>query len=165
CGQGHDPGAAGATARADRTVARRASRSNARRSGELRPILGASRHDSEVRGFGYVWVHAGKIEKDRAKSVSGLFGGVRAATSAADRALLLADRAMFLTHRMPFLIRAQARLGAQEIMDDALHRLNDVDALLARKAEVQPVVNDLSGLLTRSEAAARETRKLLETLA
>src|SRR6185295_15146232 len=35
-------------------------------------------------------VHAGKVETERAKNVSGLFGGVRAATSAADRALLLA---------------------------------------------------------------------------
>lgn len=109
-------------------------------------------------------VHAGQVEAERAKNISGLFGGVRAATSAADRALLLGDRAMFLTNRMPFLIRVQARLGAQEMMDDALVRMNDVDALLDRTHELEPVVNDLATLAGRAESAAREARELVAAL-
>lgn len=108
--------------------------------------------------------HAGQIETERAKSMRGLFGGVRAATSAADRAVLLGDRAMFLTNRMPFLIRLQARLGAQEMTDDAFVRLNDVDALLSRTKDLQPLVNDLAVLVARAESAAREARELVKEL-
>jgi hypothetical protein len=127
-----------------------------------------SEHPDQVRVEGVRFtdfsVHAGQVEAGRAKSVRGLFGGVRSATNAADRALLLADRAMFLAHRMPFLIRAQARLGAQEMMDDAFSRVDDVDALLSRTSELHPMVNDLAVLAERTESTVRETRDLLAAL-
>jgi hypothetical protein len=67
---------------------------------------------------------------------SGLIGSVRAATSAADRALLLAERSVYLTQRMPFLLRLQLRLGAQETVDDitsqTMRALGDATSALAR---------------------------------
>jgi hypothetical protein len=107
---------------------------------------------------------AGQVESERAKSVSGLFGGVKSVTSAADRALLLADRAMFLAQRIPFLLRAHARIGAQDMLGDALDRVQGMDALVARAPEVEPLVRDLSELAARSQSAAREARRLLEAL-
>lgn len=56
----------------------------------------------------------------RAKS---LLSSVTTARRAANQAILLSERGLFLFHRMPSLWRLQARLGAREILGDALAHL------------------------------------------
>jgi hypothetical protein len=50
--------------------------------------------------------------------VTGLFSGVKKAVQSADQVRLLGERALFAAQRMPFLIRAQARLGSQQLLAD-----------------------------------------------
>jgi hypothetical protein len=49
---------------------------------------------------------------------SGLFSGVKKAVQAADQTRLLAERALYAAQRLPFLLRIQARLTGQQIVDD-----------------------------------------------
>jgi hypothetical protein len=56
--------------------------------------------------------------------VRGILSSVRTATRAANQALLLSERVLFLVNRMPSLWRLQARLGARELMSDALKELS-----------------------------------------
>ncbi|HVJ21712.1 MAG TPA: hypothetical protein VM686_40185, partial [Polyangiaceae bacterium] len=96
-------------------------------------------------------------------SASGLLGSVKAATQAADQALLLSDRAMFLATRMPFLVRLQARLGAQEIVADSLDRATELQGALAKVPETAtPVIHDLTALSSQSLAAVRETHAAID---
>lgn len=53
------------------------------------------------------------------QNVGGLFASVQQSTQAVDSARLFAERALYYAERAPFLFRLQARLGADEIMDDA----------------------------------------------
>jgi hypothetical protein len=74
---------------------------------------------------------AGIAEESRSKAVASLLLSVTAAVDRVDQGLLLADRALFLAHRMPTLVRMQARLGAQEVVADVFHRLEEVRAPIA----------------------------------
>jgi hypothetical protein len=65
---------------------------------------------------------AGSAAAERAGQARGLLASVKAATRTANQALLLSERGLFLFHRLPFLWRLQARLGAREVLDDALAR-------------------------------------------
>ena len=59
-----------------------------------------------------------------AREVKGLLSSVKTATRAANQALLLSERVLFLVNRMPSLWRLQARLGAREMLDDAVTELS-----------------------------------------
>lgn len=63
---------------------------------------------------------AGTAAADRALQARGLLSGMKVATEAANRAMVIAERSMFLFHRLPFLWRLHVRLGAREITNDAL---------------------------------------------
>jgi hypothetical protein len=62
---------------------------------------------------------------ERAMQVKGFLSSVKTATRTANQALLLGERVMFLVHRMPSLWRLQARLGAREVLGDAITRLSE----------------------------------------
>jgi len=104
---------------------------------------------------------AGQVSIDHAKRASGLLSQVKAATQAADQALLLGDRALFLAQRMPFLVRAQARLGVQETLSDTLDRVGELEAMFDRVPEARQLVGDLAHLTSDATGAAREARLLL----
>jgi hypothetical protein len=59
-----------------------------------------------------------------AREVKGFLSSVKTATMAANQALLLSERVLFLINRMPSLWRLQARLGARELMSDAVTELS-----------------------------------------
>ncbi len=63
---------------------------------------------------------AGSAAAERAARAKGLLSSVRVATRAADQVLLLSERVLFLFHRLPSLWRFQARLGAREVLNDAV---------------------------------------------
>jgi hypothetical protein len=109
-------------------------------------------------------VVAGQVAEERARAVGGLFGSVKAATSAADRALLLAERSMFVAHHIPFLVRLQARIGTQEIVDDSLSRFHGLEAVLEEAKDMQPLAHELGGLLVKSQAAAHEALELVQAM-
>jgi hypothetical protein len=67
---------------------------------------------------------AGSAAAERAGQAKGLLSSVKAAAQTANQAMLLSDRALFLVHRLPFLWRLQARLGAREMLSDAMTRLS-----------------------------------------
>ncbi len=62
---------------------------------------------------------------ERALQARGLLSSVKKATQAANLALLLSERVLFLFNRMPFLWRLQARLGAREMLGDAVAQLSE----------------------------------------
>lgn len=66
---------------------------------------------------------AGEAAAERSRRASGLLSSVKTAAETANQALLLAERGFFLCHRLPFLWRLQARVGAREILEDAIVRL------------------------------------------
>jgi hypothetical protein len=72
---------------------------------------------------------------------------------------------MFLAHRLPFLLRLQARVGAQELVTDSLGRFSDVEALLARAGPGRDLLDDLARLVGDSRAAAHEARLTIDALA
>jgi hypothetical protein len=109
-------------------------------------------------------VIAGKVSQERARETRGLFGSVKAATAAADQALLLVERAMFLANRLPFLIRLQTRLGASELTSDALSRLGEVERLVKGFPDVYPLTEKLVDLAQNSRSAANEARAALEAM-
>ena len=108
--------------------------------------------------------HAGRIASARHQKASGMLGQVRSATMAADHALLISERAVFLANRMPFLLRAQARVGVQETLNDSLARLHDVEALLGRAQALRPLLGDIVTMTNNATAALRETRELVDVV-
>ena len=62
---------------------------------------------------------------ERAMRVKGFLASVKTATRAANQALLLSERVLFLVNRMPTLWRLQARLGAREMLRDAVIQLSE----------------------------------------
>lgn len=68
---------------------------------------------------------AGGAAAERALKVRGLLSSVKTATRAANEALMLTERALFLLNRMPFLWRLQVRVGAREVLSDAVTHLAD----------------------------------------
>ena len=68
---------------------------------------------------------AGTAAAERAGQARGLLASVKSATRTANQALMLTERGLFLVHRLPFLWRLQARLGAREIVGDAILRLTE----------------------------------------
>ncbi len=62
---------------------------------------------------------------ERAMQVKGFLSSVKTATRAANQALLLSERVLFLVNRMPSLWRLQARLGAREMLSDAVTELSE----------------------------------------
>ena len=63
---------------------------------------------------------AGGAAADRTIQARGLLTSMTAASHAANQAFLLAERGLFLFHRLPFVWRLQARLGAREVIADAI---------------------------------------------
>jgi hypothetical protein len=61
---------------------------------------------------------------ERAMKVRGFLSSMKTATRAASQALLLSERVLFLVNRMPSLWRLQARLGAREMLSDAVTQLS-----------------------------------------
>ena len=117
----------------------------------------------EVR-FGDFSLVAGRLSAERAAETGGIFGRVEAATRSVDDALLLGERALFLAHRMPFLVRLQARLGASEVMTDALAGLPEVQTLTNQVPKFQPLVHELVLLANDSHATLTEARATLDAL-
>jgi hypothetical protein len=107
-------------------------------------------------------VRAGKVELARAQEAGGMLASVRAATQAADQALLMAERGLFLAHRMPFLMRLQARLGSREIVSDTLEKVGSPAELMAQAQGFEPMVEQLPVLVERSGQAAHEARLLVK---
>ena len=62
---------------------------------------------------------------ERAMQVKGFLASVKTATRTANQALLLSERALFLVNRMPSLFRLQVRLGAREVLGDAVTQLSE----------------------------------------
>jgi len=68
---------------------------------------------------------AAGVAGERARQVKGFLSSVKTATRAANQALLLSERVLFLVNRMPSLWRLEARLGAREMMGDAITQLSE----------------------------------------
>jgi hypothetical protein len=62
---------------------------------------------------------------ERALEVKGFLASMKTATRAANQALLLSERVLFLINRMPSLWRLQARLGAREMLGDAMTQMSE----------------------------------------
>jgi hypothetical protein len=62
---------------------------------------------------------------ERALKARGFLASVKTATRTANQALLLSERVMFLVNRMPSLWRLQVRLGAREVLGDAVAQLTE----------------------------------------
>jgi hypothetical protein len=98
-------------------------------------------------------VAAGSAAAERAGQAKGLLSSVKVAARTANQALLLSDRCLFLVHRLPSLWRLQARLGAREVLSDAVTQLS---GRLARRGLLYLGLLGVGGvLMLRLGAAAR----------
>lgn len=104
---------------------------------------------------------AGAAAQDRAIQARGLMSSVKTATEAANQAMLLAERGMFLLHRMPIVWRLQVRLGAREVLGDALERVTTGSeaASVARIAKRSATYAGLLGLAGILWAGRRSRRR------
>jgi hypothetical protein len=80
----------------------------------------------------------GATAQARADRARGLLAGVKAATQAADQALMLAERGIFLVNRLPFLWRLQARVASREIVSDLAAQLRAIPEAIGRRALCAP---------------------------
>jgi hypothetical protein len=126
------------------------------------------RHPSQVRVANVRFTEFSGFAKgsqgESATDARGLMNSVRNATATADRALLLAERTMYLAQRMPFLLRLQTVIGADEITSEVRSSLMGTTRLLSEVPQLDPLLNDLSGLLTGSQSLAIEVRKVAEAI-
>jgi hypothetical protein len=116
----------------------------------------------QIRPFVFA-ATAGRLATEREREATGILHSVQAATQRADQAVLMGERVIFLTHRMPFLLRFQARLGLQQLIQDAIATLGAEDALKHADA-LRPLMSDASTLATSADEAAKDSRALLEAL-
>jgi ferritin-like metal-binding protein YciE len=119
----------------------------------------------EMVRFGDFSFVAGRLSERRAKEASGLFGDVKAATMAADEALLLGERGLFVAHRMPFLIRLQARLGVSEVTTDSLRRFNELPNVKGAMPQVEVLAHEFSTLIKDTRQMYSEAQTMLGALA
>jgi hypothetical protein len=106
-----------------------------------------------------------------AQKTRGLIASVKLAAKTADEALMLGERALFLGQRVPFLIRAQVRLGAMEVLGDGFAQLERTESLLQRSESLIEQLNDLrptleqaGDLTSRTETVVEEAGRLLDQL-
>ena len=111
------------------------------------------RRVESVRLFSFAET-AGRLADERDARAHGLLSSITSATQSADQAVLLAERTLFLAQRMPFLIRLQARISAQEIVDEGLAAFTQSDAPLQKATD----------LATRAAQALGDARALVEVL-
>jgi hypothetical protein len=96
---------------------------------------------------------AGSAAAERAGQAKGLLSSVKVAARTANQAMLLSDRCLFLVHRLPSLWRLQARLGAREVLSDAIAQLS---GRLARRGLLYLGLLGVGGMLMwRLSASAR----------
>jgi hypothetical protein len=86
---------------------------------------------------------------------TGLLANVRAATRTADQAVLLGERFMFLAPRIPFIVRLHARLGTLELLGDSAAKLAQLEPVLQRVHELEPMLADASALVGRLTTLAQ----------
>jgi hypothetical protein len=137
---------------------------------ELRELAGAwlAQHPERIAveslRFEDFSAWAGELTAKHADTARGLRGRVEQMTQAADEALLLGERGMFLVHRLPFLLRLQARLGAQEVTSDALAQLQNGEWLNEQVGHLRPMLRDLVHITETSEVALDKAQDLVTTL-
>lgn len=93
-------------------------------------------------------------------SISNLLVGTKSTVKAVDQMVLVANRGIFLAQHLPGLIRLQARLGTNEIMDDVSIRMSKSQDLWSKINETQPVVNDFTGLVAQLNELVLNTKQL-----
>jgi hypothetical protein len=67
---------------------------------------------------------AGSAAAERVGRAKGLLSSMKEAARTANQAMMLSERALFLVHRLPYLWRLQLRLGAREMMADAITQIS-----------------------------------------
>ncbi|HVK60115.1 MAG TPA: hypothetical protein VM432_01145 [Bdellovibrionales bacterium] len=98
------------------------------------------------------------------EAASGLFASIRGVTETADSALLVAERAMFLVQKYPFLLRLQALVGTEEITRGVVTELSKGSDLVGEIRELDPFVDDVTGLTVQLRGLTGEARDLVETI-
>lgn len=109
-------------------------------------------------------LRSGAVAEERADDARGMLGSLKSTSESADQAVRLAERAVFLGNRMPFLLRLQARVGADELLADTVGRLERLKGLTATAPSLGPVLQDAVELGKSSEAAIHELRLLYQEL-
>ena len=80
------------------------------------------------------------------QAATGLFAGVRKAVQTADQTRLLAERALYAVQRMPFLLRVQARLAGQQMLEDFKIDVKPLLATVRRLVTSALVVSGVVGV-------------------
>ncbi len=106
-----------------------------------------------------------------ARQTRGLVASVKLAAKTVDEGLMLGERALFLGQRVPFLLRAQVRLGAMEVLGDSLAELERAEGLLDRSRSLiselqalEPTLAQASELTSRAERVVAETQGVVDAL-
>lgn len=93
-------------------------------------------------------------------SVSNILVDTKSAVQAVDQMVLVANRAIFLAQHLPGLIRLQARLGTNEVIDDVNLRMAKSKHVMGELGEAKPLVNDISGLIFQMNELVQNSEKL-----
>lgn len=107
---------------------------------------------------------AGARAQEMQSEVGGLLAGIKGATVAGDRAVLLGERALFYAQRAPFLWRAQAQAGAREVLNEAMSTLASSQSLLDQQPRIHLLLKDVSDTfasLTRSLETADQHQNVI----
>lgn len=97
-------------------------------------------------------------------SISNMLVDTKSAVKAADQMVLVANRAIFLAQHLPGLIRLQARLGTNEVIDDVNLRMAKSKNVIGELHETRPLVHDLSGLMSQMNELVQNSEKLTASM-
>lgn len=92
----------------------------------------------------------------------GILKHMESIVESTDEVLLLSQRAFFISHRMPFLLRLHARLAAREMAADTIDELARGNKLVNEMEKLNPFVENLSTLSTKSEQSLRRLENVLK---
>jgi hypothetical protein len=95
---------------------------------------------------------AGAIAADLEQDVGGLFASVQQSTQVVDSARLFAERALYYAERAPFLFRLQARLGVNEILNDASLSLAQLSVPPGQESTLKDLMKELQQTLVITRA-------------
>jgi hypothetical protein len=99
-------------------------------------------------------------QKDKSSfSLSHLVVDTQGAVSAVDDVVLVSNRAMFLAQHIPIILRTQARIGAQEIIEDSVDLIQSAPKVID---EAQPLVHDMTSMIREADRLTLHTQSVLK---
>jgi hypothetical protein len=96
-------------------------------------------------------------------SLSNLIVDTKSAVEAADQMALVANRGIFLAQHIPLIVRLNARVGAQEMIEETVNQFQSAPQLMSEIKGNEPLINNLVNLVTQADFLVKDTSALMKS--